>query len=292
MENTILVNKDQLAERLTALLKDFWFTWGRLATPRSDGAFAVSLDRVTAEDGQFEHLVTVFAGLPAPPDVQHLLCTFRRGDGQLVLRGVTDRRGQFRPRKDAFEPDKPYRLEVEPRFEPPEIECARANIARKLVLGPAALAAAAGMCADTGAEKPEEPVQEFHSNDKDETVDARIRQSQSDLLLEAEVRLAKAADRLAAYRITDTSNHSLDEGFVALYLVDEEKGRCTGEVVLERTVQRQWSEDCRLEVFARPRETLTARDREFLERSLDGTSHPDGRAILLKILESLPREKG
>jgi hypothetical protein len=37
----------------------------------------------------------VFAGLPPPPEVQGLLCALRRVDtGGLLLRAVTDRRGQ------------------------------------------------------------------------------------------------------------------------------------------------------------------------------------------------------
>jgi hypothetical protein len=90
------INKRDLTERLQALCKDFRFTWGQPAS-RSDGVVDLSIDRAGGDTDQGGHLLTVFAGLPPPPEVEGLICSLQRADsGTPVARYRTDRRGQVR----------------------------------------------------------------------------------------------------------------------------------------------------------------------------------------------------
>src|SRR5262245_814858 len=87
---------DQLADRLRTLTRDFRFRWGQ-PTSCSDGVVDVSIDRDWDEEGQVEHLVTVFAGFPPRPEVEGLTLTLQRADAASPPLGFkTDRRGQVR----------------------------------------------------------------------------------------------------------------------------------------------------------------------------------------------------
>src|SRR5262245_7619487 len=90
------IDKGKLTERLKALCKDFRFTWGQPAS-RSDGVVDVSIDRAGGDADQGGLLLTVFAGLPAPPEVEGLRFCLRRADsGAPLAEYRTDRRGQVR----------------------------------------------------------------------------------------------------------------------------------------------------------------------------------------------------
>ncbi len=92
------INKQLLTERLETLCKDFRFRWGQPAS-RSDGVVDLSIDRAGGDADRPGHLLTVFAGLPPPPEVEGLICTVRPIDGGApVAEYRTDRRGQVRLR--------------------------------------------------------------------------------------------------------------------------------------------------------------------------------------------------
>jgi hypothetical protein len=99
--------------RLRALGRDIRFTGGQPVGPRLDGDIAITVTRDRAPAGELRHRVTVFAGLPAPTEVEGLLCVLCRAEGgPPVLRGRTDRRGQLK--LERLEPVA-YRLQLAPR---------------------------------------------------------------------------------------------------------------------------------------------------------------------------------
>src|SRR5262249_47145721 len=78
------------------LTRDFAFTAGQPAHC-SDGVVDLTIDRAWDDEGQLEHLVTVFTGFPPGEDVQGLAFAVEPADAsKKPIHSKTNRRGQFR----------------------------------------------------------------------------------------------------------------------------------------------------------------------------------------------------
>jgi hypothetical protein len=264
-QHKTLQERRELASRLNALLEDFRFQWGETAS-RCDGEIDVSVERVWDLQGRLEHLVTVFAGLPSVPGIRGLPWTVRQAPtGQIVRVGQTDRRGQFRLR--GLGPGE-YRLEIEGLAAGPAVARVSPQCVGAQALGPISEAA--------------------WETSEDGLVKHRLRQGAAGFVLETQIVAAVASDRLARYRIWDADNRLLDQGYLGLYVSDEQEGMCAGEILLATELPQRWSPDCHVQVVAQSRQMLTARDRADLEKSLAATEHPACAEVLAVLLQQLP----
>jgi HEAT repeat protein len=109
--NTVPEQVDDFFSRLRKLGRDICFTGGQPTQPRIDGDIAILVTPSRKEPGCADHRISVCAGLPPPEEVEGLVCVLIRDDTrELVMRGITNRRGQiYLPGLELI----PYRLRVD-----------------------------------------------------------------------------------------------------------------------------------------------------------------------------------
>jgi len=263
-----------LADRLRTLTRDFHFTWGQPASC-SDGEVDVSIDRDWDEDGEVEHLITVFAGFPPGPEVAGLTLTLENvASTSPPLSFTTDRRGQVR--LQGLEPAE-YRV----RFEPAMI------VGPPIVLPFAKARVDAGFFRKTGSDPQTRPVQRFDAAEG--RINATLIATPANrIALRVEIAQEAALDRLARFRILDAEDQVLTQGFTGL--IDVGEGKVFGELLVDvfDPEFRKRGMGIQLEVQPHGVQQVTVADRDLLEQSLAATAHPNCKEVLKEILKSLP----
>ncbi|MCS7306346.1 MAG: hypothetical protein NZ602_14715 [Thermoguttaceae bacterium] len=242
---------------------------------------------------------------PRPAVVGKLLCTFRDDGGKLVFQGLTNSRGQLRTGRRLWKEGKTYRIEITPLYIPKDEK----TLAR-ISLGPelTQLAQQLGFAGvPWGGEEPLrmafaaaspqqiEILRDFHSPDG--KTRGRLYLDQGRLWLDVVI-TEPAQDCLAGYRILSAWAELLEQGFVILSWKGKDaaqKDILSGRICLQPQTWRRWTEDCYVEVYPQPLDTLTPTDLEILRTSGDRNDHPDVpqwlRQIVSRVQQSQRREE-
>ena len=273
---------------LNELLRGFRFTWGQPAQRAVDD-IQVSVSPYVDPQGKTRTLATLFAGFPPLPALRGLRWEVRTGSGQIVRSGVLDARGQFWLR-DLIPGE--YRLDIQ-ALRP-------GGLIETLAGLPEATDAVSEPPGRLGSQlvashfAGEEIVQEFHSDDPEETVLATLSLSEANqLILDVEVRQEAVFWRghpLARFTLTNREHVVLLHGFAGLYAIN---GKAFGKVVLSRLAADlgQWiSTGCYLRIDPQDPAHLTASDRDDLEVSRGAAGDPRCREVLDEALGRLRQE--
>jgi hypothetical protein len=274
---------------LYRLLEADLVAFGRQAQRTIDD-IQISVSPYVDPQGETRALVTLFAGFSPLPALRGLRWEVQTTSGQIVRSGVLDARGQFWLR-DLIPGE--YRLDIQALCPGGLIETLAGLPEDAAIVSEPPGRLGSQLVASHFAG--EEIVQEFHSDDPEETVLATLSLSEANqLILDVEVRqdaVFWGGYPLARFTLTNREHVVLLRGFTGLYAIIT--GKAFGKVVLSHLAADlgQWiSTGCYLRIDPQDPAHLTALDRDDLEGSRGAAGDPRCRKVLDEALGRLQQE--